>query len=83
LAAAKEKIKKIVCQCVSPKENNYQTCDKGYRYDKNGWTYVHIEGEPEERGEQYGNLVADKYIKILEKTKYMTYQTTGVSYEPA
>ncbi|RKZ85952.1 MAG: peptidase C45 [Candidatus Parabeggiatoa sp. nov. 1] len=62
-------------------ENNYHTYGKGYRFDRNGWTYVHIEGEPEERGEQYGNLVVDKYKNILEKTKYMTYQTTGVPYE--
>ena len=27
---------------------------KGYRYDKNGWIYLHIEGGPFERGFQRG-----------------------------
>jgi len=31
---------------------------KAYRYDKNGWTFVHIEGAPYERGFQRGYLTA-------------------------
>ncbi len=36
--------------------------DKGYRGEKNGWIYLHIEGSPEERGFQHGYLLA-KEIK--------------------
>jgi hypothetical protein len=30
----------------------------GYRYDSNGWIYLHIEGEPFERGFQHGRFFA-------------------------
>lgn len=51
---------------------------KGYRYEQEGWVYVHIEGSPFERGKQHGYLVADEYVKALKCFKVMTYQTTGM-----
>ncbi len=39
----------------------------GYRYDDKGWIFVHIEGEPYERGYQYGNLVADEIVSYISK----------------
>ena len=36
---------------------------KGYRYNTQGWVYIHIEGEPYERGYQYGYLA---YAEILD-----------------
>ena len=30
----------------------------GYRYEANGWTFLHIEGKPYERGYQHGRLMA-------------------------
>jgi len=38
-----------------------------YRYDDQGWTFVHIEGEPYVRGFQYGSLVADEIVQYLSK----------------
>lgn len=38
-----------------------------YRYDDQGWTFVHIEGEPYARGFQYGSLVADEIVQYLSK----------------
>ena len=38
--------------------------EKGFRYEKNGWIYVHIEGQPYERGFQHGYLLA-KEIQVL------------------
>jgi hypothetical protein len=35
---------------------------KAYRFEKNGWIYLHVEGAPEERGFQHGYLLA-KEIK--------------------
>ena len=49
----------------------------GYRFDKNGWIYLHIEGEPHERGMQYGYLVAPELAEILRSVKYLTYWQTG------
>jgi len=40
---------------------------KGFRYDDGGWKYIHIEGEPYERGLQYGELVADDVVRYMEK----------------
>ena len=44
------------------------TYGKGFRNDKNGWIYVHIEGGAKKRGEQLGYLLAaeiDDYFKLL------------------
>jgi len=38
---------------------------KGYRYEKQGWIYTHIEGQPYERGYQYGYLTSDEIIDII------------------
>ncbi len=39
----------------------------GFRYDDKGWIFVHIEGEPYERGYQYGSLVADEIAEYIRK----------------
>ena len=36
---------------------------KAWTFKKNGWTYVHIEGGPRERGFQYGYLLAPEIAK--------------------
>ncbi|QRO02296.1 hypothetical protein JRI60_26435 [Archangium violaceum] len=43
---------------------------KGFRYDDGGWKFVHIEGEPYERGLQYGQLMADDIVVFMEKLGY-------------
>jgi len=40
---------------------------KGFRYDDRGWIVVHIEGEPYERGFQYGSLVPDEIVSYITK----------------
>ena len=40
---------------------------KGFRYDEAGWIYVHIEGEPYERGHQFGELVSQEIVRYIEK----------------
>ena len=61
-------------------QKNLKKYEKGYRYEKEGWIYVHIEGAPYERGFQYGFLVADEYKKAMKVYQDMTYQTTGMDY---
>ena len=39
----------------------------GFRYDDQGWIFVHIEGEPYQRGYQYGYLVADEIVEYINK----------------
>ena len=53
----------------------------GYRFDRNGWVYVHIEGEPYERGVQHGYLLAPELEDILRSLKYLTYWNTGMKWE--
>lgn len=40
---------------------------KGFRYDDGGWIYVHIEGEPYERGHQLGELTGQEIVRYMEK----------------
>jgi hypothetical protein len=54
---------------------------KGYRFDRDGWIYLHIEGEPYERGYQYGYLVAPELSEILANTKDLTFMDTGMEWE--
>jgi hypothetical protein len=39
----------------------------GFRYDDQGWIFVHIEGEPYERGYQYGSLMPDEIVEYMRK----------------
>ena len=41
-----------------------------YRYDDRGWSFVHIEGEPYQRGYQYGALLADEIAAYITKLGY-------------
>jgi len=38
-----------------------------FRYTDGGWTFVHIEGEPFDRGYQYGYLLATEIASYIEK----------------
>ena len=55
--------------------------DKGYRFDRNGWVYVHIEGTPRERGMQHGYLAAPELAEIFQNIKHLTYWETGMTWE--
>jgi hypothetical protein len=59
----------------------YSPDGKGFRFDKNGWIYLHIEGEPYERGFQHGYLVAPELEEILRSLDYLTYLQTGKKWE--
>jgi len=50
---------------------------KAYRFEKNGWTQLHIEGEPYERGYQHGFLLAPEIGTILKTLKHLTLFNTG------
>jgi hypothetical protein len=54
---------------------------KGYRFNKNGWIYIHIEGEPHERGFQHGYFAASEIGDILKSLKYLSYWNTGKAWE--
>jgi len=45
--------------------------ERAYRYDKNGWIFLHIEGEPFERGFQRGFLTANEIDEFLKTMAYI------------
>ncbi len=38
-----------------------------YRYDENGWIFIHIEGEPYQRGYQHGYLLSQEIVSYIQK----------------
>jgi hypothetical protein len=44
---------------------------KAYRFQKGGWTYVHLEGSPSEIGYQHGFLLAFEISDALEAIKLL------------
>ena len=63
------------------KKHDVVRYEKGYRFDQNGWIYVHIEGKPYERGFQHGRLLAPEIQKILKNTKELVYLNTGMTWQ--
>ena len=69
----------LFISCSEKKENiKVQKYQKGFRYEKNGWIYLHIEGDPYERGFQHGYLVAKEYIDAYKCYSDMMFQTSGI-----
>jgi hypothetical protein len=54
-----------------------KTSGPGYRFDHNGWVYIHIQGKPYERGFQHGLLAAPELGRIFRSLEYLTYFNTG------
>ena len=50
-----------------PPAESVQTFGPAYRYPSAGWIYLHIEGQPYERGYQHGHLMAREIPEYLER----------------
>jgi Phospholipase B len=50
-----------------PARDAVETFGPAYRYPAAGWIYLHIEGEPYERGYQHGHLMAREIPEYLER----------------
>jgi hypothetical protein len=50
-----------------PAKAALQTFGPAYRYPEGGWIYLHIEGEPYERGYQHGHLMAHEIETYLQR----------------
>jgi hypothetical protein len=53
----------------------------GIRYEKNGWTYLSIKGNPSERGYAYGFLVAKELKDIFKMLDFSFYEDYGYKRE--
>jgi hypothetical protein len=68
-----------------PAREAVQTFGPAYRYPAAGWIYLHIEGQPYERGYQHGHLMAREIPEYLErcaaslgdKEHWQDYRTTA------
>jgi outer membrane protein assembly factor BamB len=50
-----------------PRISNISRYQEGYRYNIQGWVYLYIKGDPRERGEQHGYLLADEIIDLINR----------------
>jgi hypothetical protein len=53
----------------------------GLSYEKNGWKYISIKGEPKERGYAYGYLCANDFKKIQKMLHFFIMESYGMSWE--
>jgi hypothetical protein len=61
--------------------SNDARLQKAYRFQKGGWTYVHLEGAPAEMGFQHGYLLAPEISDALEAIKMFDVHETHRDWE--
>jgi hypothetical protein len=54
---------------------------KSYSYKKNGWTYIHVSGDPKERGYDYGLICAKDFKEIQHMLGYFMFETFGHTWD--
>src|SRR5947199_5514484 len=58
------------CSSAATLTREQETClRKGKRFERAGWIYLHVEGEPRERGFQHGYLLAKEIADGLRLTR--------------
>jgi hypothetical protein len=53
---------------------------KAHRHEKAGWIYLHIEGQPRERGLQHGYLLAKEIAECLRVRRAVWYHNTAMEW---
>lgn len=59
----------------------YSVDKKGYRYQKDGWYFLHIEGSPKVRGQQYGSLMSDLIEDTIARQKRYYAEVSGYDWD--
>jgi len=49
----------------------------GFKYEKNGWNYISIKGNPYERGLAHGTLLRDEIKECLKTMEWNLYDSHG------
>ena len=63
-------------QAASAAPSSHARLQKAYRFQKGGWTYVHLEGSPANIGFQHGYLLAPEIMDAYQAVKlFDTHQT--------
>ena len=67
----------LLAGCVEPTATTAPaTADPSYRFERNGWIFVHLEGTPDEVGRQHGRLLATEIKEVLRVLKPFLKETT-------
>jgi uncharacterized protein YjbI with pentapeptide repeats len=53
----------------------------GLKYEKNGWTYISIKGNPKDRGFAHGYLLANEIQRAIKTMKFSLYDEHGLDME--
>lgn len=53
----------------------------GLSYEKNGWTFISVKGNPKERGYAYGYLCASMFKEIQQMLHFFIYESYGTNWE--
>lgn len=53
----------------------------GFSYDKSGWKYISVFGEPKDRGYAYGYLCAKEFKKIQKMLEFFMMESYGKSWD--
>lgn len=57
-------------QAPKPAPGSLKTAGKGYRFESNGWIYLHVEGSPNDRGFQNGKLMAPEMKRLIDAISF-------------
>jgi hypothetical protein len=55
--------------------------ENGFSYEKNGWKYISVNGNPKERGYAYGYLCAADFKQIQEMLKWYIFESYGYPWD--
>jgi len=58
-----------VASAAAPSPEQQQCLAKARRFERHGWIYLHVEGEPKDRGFQHGYLLAPEIAEGLRITR--------------
>jgi hypothetical protein len=62
-------------------QSNDHGMSKAYRFDQNGWIYVHLEGSPQDIGYQHGYLLADEIEDNIKSTAFFLTHESGKNWD--
>ncbi len=57
------------------------SAEPGYRFERGGWTYVHLEGTPEEIGYQHGRLLSAEIVDLIHVSQIESSHSTHRDWE--
>jgi len=63
---------------AKPDAGSIERAGKGYRFESNGWIYLHIEGGPYERGFQHGKLMAKEMDSMRKALTHFYYNASDL-----